>query len=111
MESKLIHIEVAYAIPERQLILDFDADAGISVEDAVRQSGILEEFPEIDFENAKMGIFGKLAPRKAVLSDGDRVEIYRPLIADPKEARKKRAAEGKDLKNRARKSKPDNTTN
>ena len=106
-ENDSIHVEVAYAIPERQLIIDFDAERGISVEDAVKQSGILEEFPEIDLATAKMGIFGKIAKRDAALNDGDRVEIYRPLIADPKEARKKRAAEGKQLKNRARKTKPD----
>ena len=101
--NKQIHVEVAYALPERQLILDFDADEGITVEQAILQSGILEEFPEIDIDTVKVGIFGKLAKRDAPLAAGDRVEIYRALIADPKEARKKRAAEGKQMKNRAKK--------
>lgn len=106
MQASRIHIEVAYALPEHQLILDFDVDEGITVEKAIEVSGILDEFPEIDLSTAKVGIFGKLAKKDAVLVDGDRVEIYRPLIADPKEARKKRAAEGKGMKNRAVKKKP-----
>ena len=98
-----ISLEVAYARPERQVILPLTAQAGITLRDAIVASGILEEFPEIDLEAVKVGIFGKAARMDAALRDGDRVEIYRPLIADPKEARKKRAAEGKGLKNRARK--------
>lgn len=102
MDTKQIHIEVAYALPERQVILDVDAQCGITVEEAVKASGILDEFPEIDLESARLGVFGKMVKGSVTLNEGDRVEIYRPLIADPKEARKKRAAEGKQLKNRAR---------
>ncbi|OOZ41981.1 RnfH family protein [Solemya elarraichensis gill symbiont] len=102
MQTEQIHVEVAYALPQRQLILDFDADAGITVKQAIIDSGILAEFLEIDLETVKVGVFGKLAKMDAVLNNGDRVEIYRPLIADPKEARKKRAAEGKKLTNRAK---------
>lgn len=101
MASDSIMIEVAYAKPERQLILVLEAEPGITAKEAVMRSGILDEFPEIDIETAKLGIFGKAAPASTVLKPMDRVEIYRPLIADPKEARKKRAAEGKQLKNRA----------
>ncbi|MEN8176365.1 MAG: RnfH family protein [Pseudomonadota bacterium] len=97
-----LHVEVAYATPERQLILELDGEAGLTLEEAVKRSGILQEFPEIDMDELKAGIFGKVARRDAVLRDGDRVEIYRKLIADPKEARRKRAAEGKGLKNRAK---------
>jgi len=62
------------------------------------QSGIMMDFPDLELEDAKVGIFGKVAAMTTVLSDGDRVEIYRPLIADPKEVRRKRAAEGKKMK-------------
>ncbi|MGD9355834.1 MAG: RnfH family protein [Chromatiales bacterium] len=105
MASDTIMIEVAYAKPERQLILQLEAEPGITAKEAVIRSGILDEFPDIDIETAKLGIFGKAAPAGTVLNPMDRVEIYRPLIADPKEARKKRAAEGKQLKNRAIKKK------
>jgi hypothetical protein len=101
MANDMIRIEVAYAKPERQLILALEVEPGITAKEAVMRSGILDEFPEIDIETAKLGIFGKAAPASTVLNPMDRVEIYRPLIADPKEARKKRAAEGKQLKNRA----------
>ncbi len=101
MANDMMRIEVAYAKPERQLILVLEAEPGITAKEAVMRSGILDEFPEIDIETVKLGIFGKAAPASTVLKPMDRVEIYRPLIADPKEARKKRAAEGKQLKNRA----------
>lgn len=104
MAAELIRVEVAYARPERQLILAVDAPPGITVEQAILRSGILDEFPEIDLAEQKVGVFGKATTRDAVLNDGDRVEIYRALIADPKEARRKRAAEGKTLRNRAAKS-------
>ncbi|MEN8213361.1 MAG: RnfH family protein [Pseudomonadota bacterium] len=103
MASNLIRVEVAHALEGRQMILSLEAPQGITANEAIRQSGILQEFPGIDLHNNGIGIFGKASKMDAVLQDGDRVEIYRPLIADPKEARKKRAAEGKALKNRARK--------
>jgi putative ubiquitin-RnfH superfamily antitoxin RatB of RatAB toxin-antitoxin module len=99
--AERILVEVAYARPDRQVILSLEASAGITAEQAILRSGILDEFPEIDLDAQKIGIFGKVAGRDAVLNDGDRVEVYRALIADPKEARRKRAAEGKGLKNRA----------
>lgn len=103
MTAERIRVEVAYARPERQLIVAVEAQPGITVEQAIRRSGILEEFPEIDLDRQKIGVFGKAAKPDAVLSDGDRVEIYRALIADPKEARRKRAAKGKAMRNRAAK--------
>ncbi len=93
-----INVEVAYALPEKQLILPVNVDVGTTIGGAIVQSGIMMEFPELDVEHSKVGIFGKAADMTTVLSDGDRVEIYRPLIADPKEIRRKRAAEGKVTK-------------
>jgi putative ubiquitin-RnfH superfamily antitoxin RatB of RatAB toxin-antitoxin module len=90
-----IRVEVAYALPEQQLLLPVDLPEGSTVEDALAASGIQERFPELDLVNAKVGIFGKLTRRDTLLKARDRVEIYRPLIADPKEVRRKRAAEGK----------------
>ncbi len=99
MESpELIPVEVAYALPEHQTIIGLNVPQGTTVREAVERSGILEQFPEIDPDKNKMGIFGKLAKADASLRAKDRVEIYRPLIADPKEVRKRRAAEGKKMK-------------
>ena len=88
-----INVEVAYAEPDRQLIIPVNVDAGTTVGGAIVQSGMMMEFPELDIENSKVGIFGKVATLDTELQEGDRVEIYRPLIADPKEIRRKRAAE------------------
>jgi putative ubiquitin-RnfH superfamily antitoxin RatB of RatAB toxin-antitoxin module len=93
-----IQVEVAYALPEQQVILSIKAPAGITVEEAIKRSGILQRFPEIQLAQAKVGIFSKLSKLDTVLRDKDRVEIYRPLIADPKEVRRKRAEEGKVMK-------------
>jgi putative ubiquitin-RnfH superfamily antitoxin RatB of RatAB toxin-antitoxin module len=90
--------EVAYALPERQTILVVESDKEMTAEAAVNASGIFQLYPDIDPDNLKLGIFGKITKADTVLNEGDRVEIYRPLIADPKEARKKRAAEGKSMK-------------
>lgn len=98
MPEQVIEVEVAYATPQRQCILKVSGHAGMTVQQAIERSKIIERFPEIDLDNAKVGIFGKLATRDTELTEGDRVEIYRPLIADPKEARKKRAAQGKPMK-------------
>ncbi|RKZ69549.1 MAG: RnfH family protein [Gammaproteobacteria bacterium] len=93
-----INIEVAYATPEKQLIRAVNVDAGTTIGAAIVQSGIMMDFPDLELEGAAVGLFGKAAAMTTVLSDGDRVEIYRPLIADPKEVRRKRAAEGKVMK-------------
>ncbi len=91
-------VEVAYATPERQQILEYMAGPNSTVEEAIRGSGILERFPEIDLEQQKVGIFSKAAKLDSPLREGDRVEIYRELLADPKEVRKRRAAESKAKK-------------
>ena len=98
MVDNLIEIEVAYARPDEQVILPLKVEPGTTVEAAIRRSGVLERFPEIDLATGKFGIFGKVAKLDADVTAGDRVEIYRPLIADPKEVRKQRAAEGKVMK-------------
>jgi len=90
-DQKTINVEVAYALPEKQAILPLQVKPGTTLLEAIRLSGILEQFPEIDLEQAKFGIFSKLSPADTVLRDKDRVEIYRPLIADPKESRRRRA--------------------
>lgn len=89
-----IQVSVAYVGSSGQVLKTVEARNGTCVQEAIEQSGILHQFPEIDLGVNKLGIFGKLIKPDQVLSDGDRVEIYRPLIADPKEARKKRASGG-----------------
>lgn len=102
MTAGSMSAEVAYALPDEQVILTVEGQAGMTVQQAIEASGILKSFPEIDLAENKVGVFGKLAKLDTPLSPGDRVEIYRPLIADPKEARKKRAAEGKVMKKGAK---------
>ena len=89
---KLISVEVAYARSDRQLIVEEKVPEGSTVREAIELSGILEKFPEIDLAVNKVGIYGKLVKLDTVLRERDRIEIYRPLIADPKTSRKKRAA-------------------
>lgn len=84
-------IEVVYALPQEQVLISLDVDKGTTVEQAVKLSGILERFSDIDLTKNKLGIFGKATKADQKLRDKDRVEIYRPLIADPKESRRKRA--------------------
>lgn len=96
--SGKINIEVLYALPEEQLLFGQPLAEGATVAEAIRLCGILEKYPGIDPATSKLGIFGKLARPDTVLRDRDRVEIYRPLLADPKEVRRRRAAEGKAMK-------------
>lgn len=87
-----IEVEVAYAKPEVQRLLRLRVPVGTSAQDAVRLSGIAEAFPEIDPASAPLGIFGKaISDRGQVLQPRDRVEIYRPLLNDPKAQRAERA--------------------
>ncbi len=96
--SEKIKIEVVYALPHEQTLLALEVAPGTTLADAIKASGILEKHPDIDLASNKVGIFGKLSKPDAVLRDKDRIEIYRPLIADPKEIRRKRAEEGKVMK-------------
>lgn len=98
MKASKITVEVAYALASEQVIVSIKAPNGITAKQAIQASGILNKYPEIDLAVNKIGIFGKPAKLDALLKDLDRVEIYRPLIADPKEARKQRAAHEKVVK-------------
>ncbi|MDF2446466.1 MAG: protein YfjF [Moraxellaceae bacterium] len=92
-----ITVEVVYGLPQEQALLQLAVPAGTTVREAARLSRLAERFPEIDIEHAPLGIFGKLlkAPETQPLREGDRVEIYRPLLIDPKEARRLRALRAK----------------
>ncbi|SFM78001.1 RnfH family protein [Halopseudomonas yangmingensis] len=92
-----IVVEVAYALPDKQRIIAVAVPQGTSMLEAARLSGIVNEFPGLDLDASSMGIFGKSVakPAERVLQAGERVEIYRPLLADPKEVRKQRAARAK----------------
>jgi hypothetical protein len=96
--AKTITVEVVYALPDQQTLLTVNAEDGCEVKQVILQSGILEQYPEIDLDKNKVGIFSKVTKLTQAVRDKDRIEIYRELIADPKEVRKKRAAEGKALK-------------
>jgi len=89
--SKQITVEVAYACPDRQCILTIQVDAGSTIETVIDRSGILEFFPEIDLMKQKVGVFSKIKKLTDQVEEGDRIEIYRPLIIDPMEARRSRA--------------------
>lgn len=99
----LITVEVAYALPHQQKIMELLVEPGTTAVEAVERSGIIKLFPEIDISTAKMGIFGQALgtkglnpPSTYILHPGDRVEIYRPLTSDPKDARRKRAEKNQD---------------
>lgn len=94
----MINIEVCYPLPEKQELVRLKLPLGASLLQALEASNLLQKHPEIDLKKNKFGVFAKLSKLDSVLRDGDRVEIYRPLIADPKEVRKQRAAEGKVMK-------------
>lgn len=96
----MINVEVAYALPTEQKIIVLQVEEGTTVYDAVVRSRIAELYNQIDINSDPMGIFSRAIkdPKAEVLREGDRVEIYRPLIADPKEVRARRAAEAKAKK-------------
>lgn len=89
--TKHIKVEVAYALPNEQVILPVEVPVDCTVEEAIKRSGILEKFEQIDISSDKVGIFGKMCKLNATLRDKDRIEIYRKLIADPKESRRQQA--------------------
>ena len=100
--EQMIEVEVVYGLPEKQVLKALSVPSGATALEAVKQSGILEIFPEIDVDADSMGVFSQVLGTKGLeppaqyqLQARDRVEIYRPLIADPKEVRRRRAAEAK----------------
>ena len=88
---KQITVEIAYALPDEQVILSLEVDDNCTVEEVINRSGILENYPQINLETDKVGIFGKMCKLTAGLRNKDRIEIYRKLIADPKESRRQKA--------------------
>lgn len=90
-----ITIEVVYGVPHKQKILTLLVDAGSTVEQAIYYSGVIALFPEIDLKVNKVGIWNRAVKLSEVLTDLDRIEVYRPLIADPKDVRKRRAEKAK----------------
>ena len=95
-----ISVQVCYARLDRQVLRELKVDAGATIRAAIEQSGVLREMPELDLDHCKIGVYGKLKPLDAGLHERDRIEIYRPLIADPKESRRKRAEKKSDKKAR-----------
>ena len=94
-EANKIPVEIAYALPDKQEIVMLEVEPGTTASQAVASSGINRHFPELVLAGAKLGVFGKAVKADYILHAGDRVEVYRPLIADPKDVRKKRAAAAK----------------
>ncbi len=92
-EAGQIQVEVVLAMPQRQLLVSVSVDEGSTLADAIACSGISEQFEDFEIDPAKVGIFGRKASMDQVLRNGDRVEIYRALIADPKKIRRERALE------------------
>lgn len=85
-----MNVGICYAEAERQLWMRLEIPDGSTVQQAIQLSGVLMQFPEIDLSVQKVGIFGKLVKLDAAVQDGDRVEIYRPIIADPKTVKRRR---------------------
>jgi putative ubiquitin-RnfH superfamily antitoxin RatB of RatAB toxin-antitoxin module len=102
MVEPVIEIEVVYAAVDRQLLRTLSVPQGTTVREAVLNSGIGDEFPELDLSDCPLGIFGKVVadPQVRLIQAGDRIEIYRPLLADPKEVRRLRAAKAAEAKAR-----------
>ena len=91
-------VEVAYALPDKQSLISLEVEEGTTIKEAIEASGVLDTYDQIDLTRDKVGIFSKFARLDTVLREKDRIEIYRPLIADPKKVRKERAAEGKAMR-------------
>ena len=87
---EIIEVALAYAKPEHPIVLPLKVPLGATLSEAIAISGITKRFPEIDLLKNKTGVFGRLRPLEYILHPGDRVEIYRPLVADPKEVRRAR---------------------
>ncbi len=96
--AETMNVEVCYALRDKQEVVRVRLPEGSTLQQGLEASGLLGKYPEIDIKKNKFGIWNKLSKPDAVLRDKDRIEIYRPLLADPKEVRKQRAAEGKVMK-------------
>ncbi|WYB23101.1 RnfH family protein [Gallaecimonas sp. GXIMD1310] len=96
MTERLIGVEVAFASPERQALIALKVVDGSTVADVIARSGITERFTDVDFASMDVGIWSRTCKRTDSVRDGDRVEIYRPLTADPKDIRRRRAEKAKE---------------
>ncbi|WP_416188899.1 RnfH family protein [Neisseria sp. CCUG17229] len=92
----MLNIEIVYGLPEKQVLKTMQVAEGTTIRQAALQSGLEKEFPALDLHSAKLGIFGKIAKDDTVLRDKDRIEVYRPLLIDPKEARRQRVQNQED---------------
>lgn len=90
-ERPVIHVQVCFAQMDAQILRNLSVAPGTTVQEVIHRSGVLEELPQIDLDVCRVGIYGKLKPLDTIARNRDRIEIYRPLIADPKESRRKRA--------------------
>lgn len=93
--NSLIHVEVVYALPHEQKVFELAVSADLTVQEIIEQSGVLANYPEIDLAENKVGVFSRNVKLDSTVRDKDRIEIYRPLLADPKEIRRKRAEQTK----------------
>lgn len=89
--AEMLHVQVCYATPQREVFRDLEVEQGTTIEQAIAQSGILRDIPGIDLMTQPVGLYGKKRPLDTVLRERDRIEIYRPLVADPKDSRRRRA--------------------
>ncbi|QGL25900.1 RnfH family protein [Neisseria brasiliensis] len=92
----MLNIEIVYGLPDKQVLKTMQVAEGTTIRQAALQSGLENEFPDLDLYSAKLGIFGKIAKDDTVLRDKDRIEVYRPLLIDPKEARRQRVQNQED---------------
>ncbi|WP_409202818.1 RnfH family protein [Vibrio sp. SS-MA-C1-2] len=97
-DDSLIRVEVVYPLPHQQKIFQLMVTQTSSIEEIIRKSGVLESYPEIDLSKNKLGIYSRSVKLSGSVRDGDRIEIYRPLIADPKEIRRRRIEQSKEKK-------------
>lgn len=91
-------VEVAFALPERQVLVAIELADGATIAEALERSGLARQYPAENIESLPVGVWGRVTDRAHVLSDGDRVEIYRPLQIDPREARRRLALAGKTMR-------------
>ncbi|NTS75583.1 RnfH family protein [Catenovulum sp. SM1970] len=96
MSQNKIQIEVVFALPQKQSLLVVEVDEGETIENCIKASGILALYPEIDLAKNKVGVWSRNRKLTESINEGDRIEIYRPLIADPKEIRRRRAEKAKE---------------
>lgn len=92
LNSPTVEVQVCYALPDSVFLYELTLPATSSIQDALQASGVLHRYPELELATARVGVFGKLKTLDSLLQHGDRVEIYRPLQADPMESRRRRAA-------------------